>query len=347
MSQLSQFLQQLSHRGEFDSEGVFTVDRSLARQKLERYRLEDSSYYILSLLGAAVESSATQFSVHVDGQTLKIRFDGTPFLLCELENINDALFNSEARHARLRELAVALHGARGLQLKDLEILSFRDGHGLFLYLDPNRASLRLEPCPETAPFPDHVVTEITLRFQHSLKSWFGPKPGQRELALLKRFGRFAPLALSFERKSLSVGKVRAWPFAGSVDPDTEELTYAKLIKKQLYTLPARGRWFGYLGFDSEPAGSLLVASGLRFPQEPFPEYPLGRAIIWVRGMEKDLSQRQLVKNKTYQALRESVLQAFDVLVQKMMEEETMSEKQRAIVQSCRLRYADRNGATSR
>lgn len=314
MSELRGFLAELRAAGRHDSEGSFTVDLEAQRAKLERYRLPSANHFILPLLSAAVCSNANHFEVTPQGSNLRVHFDGLPFRRQELEKLDYYLFQTSPESQRFRELAVALHASRALGGQAVELLSFRDGEGVFLYFD--KRGVKVEDLPAEPPFKDRRVTEMTIRFRSPLTRLLGAARGKTERQLLERFGRFAPLRLFFGPDLLSVDRVRGWPLAAQFQGKARLNPNIRAAKTDLAPIETSYDWSGYLGFDFQTGGLVLISSGLRFQLPPPAAYPLANGVLWVEGLEKDLSALQLLQDRHLEEVLESVSAELDALVER-------------------------------
>ena len=314
MSGFPKFLKELHAAGQHDSEGTFTIDLESQRSKLERYRLPSANHFILCLLSAAVSSQASRFDVTPDGSDLHVSFDGHPFRRQELEKLDTFLFQTSTESLRFRELAAALHASRALGMHAVELLSYKEGEGVFLLLD--QRGVRLEDLPEISPFLDQRVTEMTIRFRSPLARLMGAPRGKAERALLERWGRFAPLRLFFGHDLLSIDRIRAWPIHIQIQGQARPSPNIRLASCPLET---QHRWSGYIGFDHEPGGLLLISSGLRFQRPAPPAYPMAHAVIWVEGLEKDLSALQLLEDQALQDILETINLELDALLERTIQ----------------------------
>lgn len=332
MSGLHDFLAELRAAGLHDSEGGFTVDLEAQRSKLERYRLPSAHHFVLPLLSAAVYSRASHFHLTPEGSALRVHFDGQPFRRQELEKLDHYLFQTTPESLRFRELAVALHASRALGGQAVELLSFRDGEGVFLFLDKSGA--RVEALPAESPFPDRRVTEMTIRFRSPLARLRGAARGKAERALLERFGRFAPLRLFFGPDLLSVDRVRGWPLSAELQGAARISPNVRLARTDLSPVATTQRWSGYLGFDFQPGGLLLISSGLRFQLPPPEAYPLASGVLWVEGLEKDLSALQLLQDRGLSEVLESVNEELDRLVERSVSQGASQVNLQVLLRAC-------------
>ena len=103
---IDQFLDTLE--GSVESSGSFSLNLDAARKKLKSFQLPDPGLYPVFLVAAAVASGARRFDVWTDEKELRFEFDGSPFLLTELEQLEGYLFASAEVPPRLQNLAIAL-----------------------------------------------------------------------------------------------------------------------------------------------------------------------------------------------------------------------------------------------
>ena len=124
---LDAFLRVFRDQGACDSEGVFTLDPSAAREKLARYQFANPYQYALLLISAAVLGGARSVEVTVDKVICSFTDDGRALPLPEL-GARLRLEHGLPASPRIRALALALVGAEALAPKTLLVES--GGHRL-------------------------------------------------------------------------------------------------------------------------------------------------------------------------------------------------------------------------
>jgi len=117
----------LGAEGRVEAEGRFTLDRDRAQQKLAGFQLPDPHEYVLMLVQCAVRQGATRIGCRFKHGKIEIAFDGKPFRIADIENLQQELLSAESddpaqRHGR-RELAVALNTATELNPRRFEVNS--------------------------------------------------------------------------------------------------------------------------------------------------------------------------------------------------------------------------------
>ncbi|MFH2010808.1 MAG: hypothetical protein ABI333_29675 [bacterium] len=118
-------VEQLRADGHEVSDGEFTLDRAVAREKLRQFQLADPWSYCLELVQAAVLKGASKIDLEVERTRLRMRFDGRPFGRVDFEELYGAMFSKQDDveiHAR-RQLAVAVNAAQALAPRRIHIVS--------------------------------------------------------------------------------------------------------------------------------------------------------------------------------------------------------------------------------
>jgi hypothetical protein len=120
------------------TQGAFSLDREKAREKMRVFQLPDPRRYVLELVQAAVCKGATGIRFDVDADDLRMRFDGAPFTIPELDDLYAALFRrgDGAADEALRELALGLNAAMALHPRWVRVQSGDGDRGVELVLRP-------------------------------------------------------------------------------------------------------------------------------------------------------------------------------------------------------------------
>lgn len=144
----------LEGEGAIDGGGQFTLDLTVALEKVGRFALPNVEDVPLMLVRSAVLRGAQRIHVRVDAESLRVEHDGRPFREAALRRLFDALLGEEAGSAEagLRELAVAVATARHMSLRSLVVESGGDEAGVRLRLRPGRP-----PVVENAPAGIHGI----------------------------------------------------------------------------------------------------------------------------------------------------------------------------------------------
>jgi len=125
-------------------EGRFRLDWERALDKIKRFQLADPHRYVLELVPAAVASGAQGIEVTTDADDVYFRFDGQPYSEAELTRLFDYLFAQDLELARVRQLALAVNSALGLQPKWVVVESGDGQVGWRMRLTSYK-DLRVEP----------------------------------------------------------------------------------------------------------------------------------------------------------------------------------------------------------
>ena len=179
---LDEFLATLQQGGIVDAEGVFTLDREKAREKMQRFQLTQPARYILELVQAAVLRGATFIRFEISATQVRMMCPCSPFLVKDFEDLYESLFarGRGGKRQALRHLALGVCTAMAMNPKQLTI----SGGG------EKGASLRMRP-GERDTFgkggsAEHgLLIEITRRSRGPFSSAAGsPSIEQRERELL-------------------------------------------------------------------------------------------------------------------------------------------------------------------
>lgn len=109
---LDSFFDQLSQGGQFEGEGVFTIDASKAAMKLSRYRLGDAGEYLLKLVQAATAAGATRMAVVLSRSEVKVDLELHGDVFDDAALLGQSLAHPDAiPGGPLRHLAIALGAA--------------------------------------------------------------------------------------------------------------------------------------------------------------------------------------------------------------------------------------------
>lgn len=352
--ELNNLLSSMASEGTVESSGVFTLDFAYAERKLDDYRLPDPALFILNLVASAVLSGAHEFVVETERSETRVFFNG---VLPDPERLPE-LFTfilKPAPHPALRELALALHGARSLpnDPKISLLVGTRTGGW---QAQVNGSRLEVQPAPS-----DRIGIKVTV--QHSSSSpWarllgFGQaSAGQKILEQLFHFCRYAPLDL----------RVNGQPKGSAVPMGLHQTEgpFARLYAKGTQTLrlsrPGSRRSDVFFAPDRESPVASSILVGLALPTVAESEgllficrgvtfrrpaallgHGLACAVVSADHLEKNLSQTDLVENEEFHELVAGVR----LQVEALMEEVCLNpplwnpEQARAMMQLFQQRYA--------
>lgn len=306
MSSVRDLIDQAATAGRLISEGTFTVELSKAKDKLQLYRLEDPSRYILSLLASANSSGARHFWVREREHGILVSHDGEAIGAEELEELFEKIaLGAAASKTSLTELGMAIQGARALHPERVIFESGDRESGVIIILDGRTARIQML---RDLPQREGVHVSATNRFYlHTKKPslfnrMLGRQEKQAEGEALRRYGRFSPCKIHWNGVPLPTPTLGGWNFSERLDGETR-LLQLELIGSERLRTDNPGSFSAYLGFGSSPGVWLIVNDGVRF-QIKVPESapPTSRAIVFTTGLRKDLSGQQLVEDSLYQSL---------------------------------------------
>lgn len=319
MSELDTLLGDLKSAGKLDSAGRFTLDLEKARAKLAKYRLPSPSHFILSLLASAVAGKARSFEVRRKPGFCQVHYDGQVLNFEEAKDLfGNLLLGDSGAGLRLRELAIALQGARSFDLLGFTVESWDGRAGVRLSLHQETMTVdQIDGCP----WPEaHLTgTRCTVYDNAPLlvkfRSFFTRDGGALEVTLLKRQGRYAATKVMVNARKLNSNKLGPWLVAAEIGSKSVQVAEMKVTAQKTLKFPPKTNWGGYLGFGEGPGGWLLILNGLTFQVAPDPQnYPTSRAVVYVNDLEKDLSNNGILGNERFHKLQESVNKQLDRLV---------------------------------
>ncbi|MCA9691312.1 MAG: hypothetical protein KC636_17035 [Myxococcales bacterium] len=290
MSQVEKLVSALHAEGELDAEGGFTIDSEKAREKLRQYQLADPRTYVLLLVQAAVLRGATTISFDIDADDLRLHFDGAPFTHRELAELYGSMFldrSSRAVQAR-QELALALNAAMALNPRYIRVLSGDAERRAFLELKPGREDSLSEVEPSVAGTWIHVKRRfrpgLLVEFFRDIRGTIA------EELLLREHCRFVKAPLSLDGAAISGPLERADAVAAVRFEDP--------------------RFRGLAGFlapdgDEAPPGAAveILCCGVQITRHELSGLPPRFfAIVDAHELQKDVSQREIVRDGAYHAL---------------------------------------------
>lgn len=309
-------LRELRQVGRADSQGRFTLDPRVAREKLRRFRFRDRHEYILALLAAAVRAGASRFDVRRAPGGLLVVFDGRPFSAQELGSLS-------ARP----ELADLADGLAGADLLELDSGPTR--------LAPDRV------LPSPAPFPG---TRILLGQARPRLDFRSPP----EFRLLHERAPFAPLRVFADGRPLNRSVPLGDAFVGreilAPEPDLQLPRHDDFIR--LFSA-WEGPFSAVLGLGRPDGGGLrLQVAGVCFP---FPHlgkaWPELRGVVAAPGLRLDLSRSGVVEDEVFARLLEDVEEQVLQMVQEAARERrTLSAPDLQVAVAMARRVAPPEGA---
>jgi len=136
----------LASQGVTDSQGAFTLDRDVARERMREFQLADPAAYVLELVQAATLKGAERLDFVIDGNDMRLWFDGPRFTEEDFDVLYGSLFSSQAdadTRARQR-LAIGTNAALGSEPKYIHVSSKSAEEGARMILSPGDED-RIEP----------------------------------------------------------------------------------------------------------------------------------------------------------------------------------------------------------
>jgi hypothetical protein len=319
MSGVDELLGNLQAAGVLESHGTFTVDLRKAREKLQRYQLVTPRHYVLSLLSSAIGSGAKKFFFEKSGGECRVGFDGQPYTVDELKRLfENMVLGTVAAEPRLSDLGLAVQGARGLAPKFLEIESGFGKNGVRLSLESQTVTIeQMDEAPKLTQGTGfatlfRLVEGASGPWRH-FKTGLG-LAGQEEIKLLKRRARYAPCDVFLGDEKLNNSRLGPWTLAAKLvgGPDLPEFA---LQSKRLFPLKGDDTLSGYIGFGTEMGGWMIVDNGITFQiSTDHSAYPTSRAVLFTKGLSRDLSGDGLVRNEPFQVLAGQVDKHLDSVV---------------------------------
>ncbi|MAG56327.1 MAG: hypothetical protein CMJ83_08565 [Planctomycetes bacterium] len=285
MPTIEELIHGLKSDGRVVSRGRFTMDDDKAREKMRRYQLEDPRLYVLELVQAAVRRGATRIDFDIDANDVWMRCDGTPFTLAGLSGVFGSLFESSDRdeHYSLQRLAIGLNAALALDPRHLTLRS-GDADGVVeLKLRPGQPD-HLEVIAAPPGF-DEPKTEIHVRDRFKmghLSEFFRSGNDQQEARYIEERCRYARIPITVNGDDV-IRSLADGPMVALTDVDLKTLV-------------------GTAGFHSRLQDSQvqIVTDGVLITTHevdcPVPGF---LAIVEARGLKKNVSQTDFVRDDAY------------------------------------------------
>lgn len=283
----------LSARGRLvRSRGLFEVDRDEAREKMQRFRLEDPHLYVIELMQAAYLLGATFVAARVEANRVTVRFDGDPLSASDLSQIYAAAFarRKTRRDQAMRHLALALGAVRGLDPSKIVIESSTIDGASRLTIMPGRAD-KIEEGISLRGNATTVTVRKRFRLDRLFGVWRDSDARFPERVLLQRRCGYSSLAVTLDGERLSVGK------------DVSELFPSSHKFKSSTEV-------GFVGVrPGEGLSSItLMQFGVIVDEHHFsnPLYTV-RAIIESERLNQDLTRAAFIKDAAWEEFQDSVL----------------------------------------
>lgn len=199
---LDNFLEQLAQGGQFEGEGVFTIDAAKAAMKLSRYRLGDAGGYLLKLVQAGTAAGATRMAFVLSRSEVKVNLEITRDVFDDAAGLGQSLARQDlVPEGPLRHLAIALGAALSVPHTRLAWGVQGADCGQALWLEGNHA--RWDRLPGHGRSPDLRLCRFQLRRKSSWRTRH--QEGRviaREKETLEQRCALAPLELTINGKRL-------------------------------------------------------------------------------------------------------------------------------------------------
>jgi hypothetical protein len=194
MNQLDDMLAGLSSEGALEARREFQIDSAKAREKLQKFQLEDPHFYVLELVQAAHLLGATEIRFAIDADEMELYFDGDILTRLELEELYSAAFArlTDRRKQAMRHLAIGFNAAQALLPSriELQVASDADADSLLLVSSPDQERDEITEVAAPAGFKGTRVylresfrTGHLVEFFHNLKGTLAEKTALRERCL--------------------------------------------------------------------------------------------------------------------------------------------------------------------
>ena len=202
----------LARGGELVDGGRFTLDPTVARNKLRDFQLKDPHRYVLLLVQAAVLKGAQSIDAGLESGRLVLSFDGRPFSRADLEALYSDPFaaadtsDNQARQA----LGLGLISAQALTPLPIRVTT-GDGSGDFQWVlervldQPDRitqAPVSQDPGPRRTTTIEVSYTGVLVRSRRALANFVRISP---EELLLRQRCRFAPVPVRVNGEDVAKG----------------------------------------------------------------------------------------------------------------------------------------------
>lgn len=285
---------ELEKEGTSVDDGVFTIDRGVAREKMREYMLRDPINYVLNLMQAALLKGASFIDVDVDSDDVRIQFDGRPFSIADFDGLYNSIFVSggDSDLMARQRLALGLNAAMALDPKFARVISSDGAKGAELELKPG-VDDRFGPTDDK-----EKTTRIHVRARLS-QMFSGHK--KKVVNLLGERLAYAPVKVVVSGSTVSGGLhvPSGW---GVVNVEEDGLN-------------------GVCGFTDRcrrGARLHLVDHGVLIARTDLTEFPAGfLAVVDSNRFKQDLSQTGVVRDREFEravwAAGKALSRAFDKL----------------------------------
>ena len=179
----------MAEDGELVESGSFRVDRKRALDKLMRFQMSDTQFFLLPWIRCAVASGASRIGLTTVEDGIEMRFDGRAFTRAELEDPYDCLFQrSRPETIRNRNLAIGLLTVLRLKPARVEVTS---GSG------QDRVCLKVESL-EVESIIDLTEFSVETRIQVVGAKYWSPFRREHLASTVKDYCDRCPIPISIE-----------------------------------------------------------------------------------------------------------------------------------------------------
>lgn len=309
--QLEGLLQGLREQGRVDSEGRFSLDLDKAMAKLQQFQLPSPYHYVLNLVAAAASLGATRLSAMTDSFDTVVSFDGRALPFESFRDLFGSLLVSDqgrtGRH--LRELAVAVHGARHLEPEFIRVESFGETQGARLFISGNQMTVEhLGDRPwSSAAYTVQVHVRHRRRLLSAVLRKLRDKPTPEE-SLLQGRCRFARMTVRLNGHTLNATRLGPWSVAATINrPSLPGGAPAPQLRATRHVeLSTDEPISGYVGLGKGSGGCLFIVDDVTHQLPVELGFADARAVVHAPQLSKDLSQSQLRRDQAFERTVECV-----------------------------------------
>lgn len=317
---LHTYLDELRTEGWLDSHGSFTLDQARAVEKLRRYQIDQPEAYVLALVASAVAAGAGRMDIECDSKRFFLSHNGRPFSRDELATLFSSLVvgGSDRRGAPARELATALNALSHWKPGSVKVISSDVDHLVHLTMDCRQLQVRQEESggfESYEPVASRTSVEIS-GLRRPLLSRLGALAGgtQPEVKLLRQRCQLAPIPIYLGQELLNPARAAEKPLALARTPGAGRLPLR--FPEPLLAQQAEGcaDWEACLALVADAASQVtVVLQGVCFDLGGL-DLPAGvLAYVSCEHLRKDLGQRQLVRDESFEQLLSWVRQRAESL----------------------------------
>ncbi len=280
MPELEALMSQLRADGELDSVGEFTLDRRRAREKMRHFQLADPRAYVLELVQAAVLTGATEARFEIDADDMRLEFDGRPFTAEDFDQLYSSMFARRKSSGARRQLALGLNAAMALDPGHVHVESGGARMEMRAGADEKITAAERPVAGTRIHVRDRFGRRTVVRFLRKLRGRLA------EVEYLKKNCRWARLPIYLDGECIS-GRP----------------ALAEVLARTEVAIPSA--MAAVAGFQEEyrSASMTILKDGVRITSHELEGLP-GHFVVCVEvaELEKDVSQRDVVRNEAYDRL---------------------------------------------